>query len=156
VSLESIDERLRAIAEVADALRPLVDLAAQAPALVALAGDSFDDVVRRAMADGIDVERGIVNGAGAALRFGAMMDAEKVREMEALLQSGVLAPSVLKIIGGMGQALLDTVAAQPKPVGMVGLVKAFANPDIQRGLGFLITFAERFGAQLGAPAKWRR
>ena len=39
--------------------------------------DSFDEAMRTAIDKGIDVERGVLNGAEAALRFGATMDAEK-------------------------------------------------------------------------------
>ena len=80
------------MAEVIDALRPLVALAQQAPAMVAMAGDSFDEMMQTALDSGIDVERGLLNGAGAALRFGATMNPEKVRALEALLNSGVLDP----------------------------------------------------------------
>jgi hypothetical protein len=86
-ALQAIDERTRAIAQVVDELRPLLALAQQAPAAVAVAIDSFDEIMRSAQAAGIDVERGVLNGAEAALRFGAVIDAEKVRELDALLRS---------------------------------------------------------------------
>jgi hypothetical protein len=152
-TLRALDERTRAIAEVVDALRPLLPLVAQAPALLATVGDSFDDIMRRAAEHGIDVERGVLNGTSAALRFGATMDAEKVRELQALLDSGVFAPNVLKIIGELGRALTDTAVTPPPAVGVFGLLKAMADPDVQRALGFLITFAERFGARLGQPSR---
>ena len=79
-TLQTIEERTRAIAEVAEGLRPLIALAQQAPAFVAVLIDSFDEAVRTAIDKGIDVERGVLNGAEAALRFGATMDAEKVRD----------------------------------------------------------------------------
>jgi uncharacterized protein YjgD (DUF1641 family) len=77
-----------------------------------------------------------------------MMDAEKVRELNALLNSGVLAPGTLAIVGELGHALTDTAAAPPVDVGPVGLLKALGQPDVQRALGFLVTFAERFGRRL--------
>ena len=89
-TLQTIEERTRAVAELADGLRPLIALAEQAPAFVAVLMDSFDEAMRTASDNGIDVERGLLNGAEAALRFGATMDAEKVRELDALLKSGVL------------------------------------------------------------------
>jgi hypothetical protein len=147
-TLQVIEERTRLIADVAEALRPLIPLAQQAPGLVAIAMDSFDEAVRTAHDKGIDVERGVLNGAEAALRFGAAMDAGKVRELDALLNSGVLAPGTLRIIGELGGALTDTAAARPAPTGVLGLVKALGQPDVQRALGFLVTFAERFGRRL--------
>ena len=99
--------------EVAEGLRPLIALAEQAPAFVAVLMDSFDEAMRMANDKGIDVERGLLNGAEAALRFGATMDAERVRDLDALLKSGVLAPSTLRVIGELGRALTDTAAAPP-------------------------------------------
>ena len=147
-TLQTIEERTRAVSEVTDRLRPLIALAEQAPAFVAVLMDSFDEAMRTASDNGIDVERGLLNGAEAALRFGATMDADKVRELDALLKSGVLAPSTLRIIGELGRALTETAAAPPATAGVLGLLKALGQPDVQRALGFLVTFAERFGRRL--------
>lgn len=147
-TLQIVEERTREIAEVVKALRPLIGLAQQAPPLVAIVMDSFDDAMRTARSNGIDIERGLLNGAEAALRFGATMDAEKVRDLDALLQSGVLAPGPLRIIGELGRALTETAAAPPAPAGALTLLKALGHPDVQRALGFLVTFAERFGRRL--------
>ena len=147
-TLQTIEERTRAIAEVAEALRPLIALAQQAPAFIAVVMDSFDEAIRTAYGKGLDVERGLLNGAEAALRFGATMDAERVRDLDALLKSGVFAPSALRVIGELGRALTDTAAAPPATYGIVGLLKALGQPDVQRALGFLVTFAERFGRRL--------
>ncbi|HXW08374.1 MAG TPA: DUF1641 domain-containing protein [Vicinamibacterales bacterium] len=147
-TLQRIEERTRALAEVTESLRPLVTLAPQIPALVALLMDSFDDAMRVAHENGIDVERGVLNGAEAALRFGATMDAEKVRELDALLRSGVLAPDTLRVVGDLGRALTETAASPPTTLGLMGLLKALGQPDVQRALGFLMTFAGRFGRRL--------
>ena len=147
-TLQTIDQRTRAIAEVAEGLRPLMAFAQQTPAFVAVLMDSFDEAMRAAGGRGIDVERGVLNGAEAALRFGATMNAEKVRELDALLKSGVLAPSTLRIIGELGRALTETAAAPPATAGALGLLKALGQPDVQRALGFVVTFAERFGRRL--------
>ena len=147
-TLQTIEERTRAIAEVAEGLRPLIALARQAPAFIAVVMDSFDEAMRTAYGEGIDVERGLLNGAEAALRFGATMDAERVRELDALLKSGVLAPGTLRVVGELGRALTDTAAAPPATPGVLGLLKALGQPDVQRALGFLVTFAKRFGRRL--------
>ena len=147
-TLQTIEERTRTILEVAEGLRPLIALAQQAPVVVAVLRDSFDEVIRTANNKGIDVERGVLNGAEAALRFGATMDAEKVRDLDALLKSGVLAPGTLRIMGELGRALTETAAAPAATSGLLGLLKALGQPDVQRALGFLVTFAERFGRRL--------
>jgi uncharacterized protein YjgD (DUF1641 family) len=146
--VQSIEERTQTIAAMSDALRPLLALAPQAPALIAVLMDSFDEAMRMAHDKGIDVERGVLNGAEAALRFGVTMDTERVRELDALLNSGVLAPGTLRVVGELGRALTDTAASPPATLGVVGLLKALGQPDVQRALGFLVTFAEHFGRRL--------
>ena len=147
-ALDALTHRVDAMLELLEPLRPLAEVAQQAHALAATAGDSFDDVMREMNESGIDVERGVLNGTAAALRFGAFMDAAKVRELEALLQSGVLDPAALKTIGELGRALSETASARPDPVGPLGLLLALRQPDVQRALGFLMMFAERFGNRL--------
>jgi uncharacterized protein YjgD (DUF1641 family) len=54
----------------------------------------------------------------------------------------------LRVIGELGRALTETAAAPPVTPGILGLLKALGQPDVQRALGFLVTFAERFGVRL--------
>jgi uncharacterized protein YjgD (DUF1641 family) len=42
----------------------------------------------------------------------------------------------------------ETAAAPPVDRGIVGLLRALGQPDVQRALGFLVTVAERFGRRL--------
>ena len=147
-ALETLNERVASIAAFVDTLRPIAELLHQAPALAATLGDAFDDVMRTTMASGIDVERGLINGAGAALRFGATMDAGKVRELEALLHSGVLDPAALRVVGELAGALVLTASAPARQAGPVALLKALGDPNVRRALGFLVAFAERFGSRL--------
>ena len=148
--LESVDQRTRSMADLLEPLRPLAGLADRAAPLAAMVGDSFDDLMRTAIDSGIDVERGLLNGGAAALRFGAVMDAGKVRDIEALLRSGVLDPAVLHVVAGLGRALAETAASPPAALGPLGLLKALGNPEVQRALGFVVAFAERFGRGLAA------
>lgn len=153
-SLESLQARVDATAHLVESLRPVIEIVQQAPALIAMAGDSFDDLVRTAVESGVDVERGVINGAGAALRFGATMDAEKVEAIESLLNSGVLDPVALRVVGDLAHALAATAAAPVAPLGPMGLWKALSQPDVQRALGFMIAVAQRFGQRLdSAPAR---
>jgi hypothetical protein len=54
-ALLTLEERTRASADVAEGLRPLIALARRAPALVAIAMESFDEAVRNAQDKGIEV-----------------------------------------------------------------------------------------------------
>jgi hypothetical protein len=128
-----------------------LELTDRLPALVATVVDSADDFMRAAAAEGIDVERGLLNGAGAALRFGAMMGPEQLDSLEALLHSGVLAPRTVEVIAGVGRALTNGAAEPRRPIGPVGLVRALREPDVQRALGFLVQVARHFGRVLAEP-----
>lgn len=150
-TLEALLERVESIGRTVDALKPLVALAEQAPAIAGMIGDSADDLARTAAEAGVDLERGVIQGATAALRFGATMDADKVTSIEALLKSGVLDPKALRIVGGMAYALAESASAEPARMGPAALLGALRRPDVQRALGFLITFAERFGRGLLEP-----
>lgn len=71
--------------------------------------------------------------------------------LENLLDSGVLEPKALNVIGQAGTALAETVEAGPdaiRPVGTIGLLRALNDPDTQQVLGFLVKFASNFGQKL--------
>lgn len=153
-SLDRVQAQVDSTAQIVESLRPVIEIIQQAPALIAMAGDSFDDLVRSAVDSGVDVERGVINGASAALRFGATMDAQKVDAIESLLNSGVLDPVALRVVGDLGHALADTAASRVAPLGPMGLWKALSQPDVQRALGFMIAVAQRFGQRLDtAPVR---
>ncbi len=132
-------------------LEQALKLADQLPGMVAIGVDAADELVRDLAAKGVDVERGALNGAGAALRFGALMGPAEVDSIEAMLKSGVLDPQVVGLVGRMGESFARAASAPPPPVGLGGLLRALGNPDVKRALGLLLHFAEEFGRQLGTP-----
>lgn len=70
------------------------------------------------------------------------------QEFAGLMNSGVLNPQTLTIVGEAGNALVETMEASHQPVGLFGLMGALRDPDVQRGLGFLVEFGKRFGRKL--------
>lgn len=136
-------------------LEQLLTLADQAPGFVAMGVDAMDDVMRDLQAKGVDVERGVLNGASAALRFGAHIGPEQVDAIEGVLASGVLDPNVVRLIGSMGTSLATAAHAKPAPVGAMGALGALRNPDVKQALGLLLTFAAEFGRHLNAGTRGR-
>ena len=136
---------LRQLLDRANQLQRLLALADQLPGFFALAVDAADDVVARAAADGLDIERGMLNGAHAAIRFGAIMGPAEVDSLEALLHSGVLDPAAVRVIGGIGRSLATSARAEHPRVGPLAALRALRDPDIQRALGFLLGVAKQFG-----------
>lgn len=72
-------------------------------------------------------------------------------EFDALMNSGVFSPKTVGIVGQAGNALVDSYEANqadPKSVGMFGLLKAINDPDVQRALGFAVRFGKQFGQSI--------
>ncbi len=78
-----------------------------------------------------------------------LADVTQMDEFQALLQSGVLAPETLKVVGQAGDALVESKSGA-EPIGPIGLLRAIQDPDVQRSLGFLIAFSKAFGKKLDA------
>lgn len=136
-------------------LGSLLTLADQAPGFVAVGVDAAAEVMRELQARGVDVERGVLNGASAALRFGAHIGPAQVDAIEGVLTSGVLDPNVVQLIGTMGASLATAASSHPAPVGPMGALGALRNPDVQQALGLLLTFAAEFGRHLNAGTRGR-
>lgn len=72
-------------------------------------------------------------------------------EFDALMQSGVLSPETLTVVGQAGDALVESrqeAAQSDQRIGIFGLLRALNDPDIQRSLNFLLTFSKKFGRKL--------
>lgn len=136
-------------------LEQLLSLADQAPGFVAMGVDAMDELVHDLRERGVDVERGVLNGASAALRFGAHIGPDQVDAIEGVLTSGMLDPNVVQMIGRLGASLNTAANARPQPVGLVGALGALRNPDVKQALGLLLTFAAEFGRQLNSVPQGR-
>jgi uncharacterized protein YjgD (DUF1641 family) len=141
-------DRLDTLNRALDTVQRVADLAEQAPKFIAMAVDSADEVVRHGAMAGIDIEKGVIQGTAAALRFGATMGPEKVQALEALLESEVLDPPALRVIGQLAGALSAAARTTTRPMGPLGLLKALAHPDMQRALGFLSDVGKHLGQRL--------
>jgi hypothetical protein len=136
---------LSALLDRVDAAERLLAVADAAPGFVAMAVDTADELMREAQASGLDVEKGLAQGAGAAIRFGAMMGPEQVASVEALLRSGLLDPTVVRVVGSVGGALAVAAAEPPTQVGPLGLLRGLRDPDVRRALGLLLHLAAALG-----------
>jgi len=136
-------------------LEQLLTLADQAPGFMALSVDAMDDVMRDLQGRGVDVEAGLLNGASAALRFGAHIGPAQVDAIEGVLTSGMLDPHVVTLIGRMGASLATAADAAPAPVGIGGMLGALRDPHVRQALGLLLTFAAEFGRHLDSGTRRR-
>ena len=61
------------------------------------------------------------------------------------MNSGILNPKAVHIVAQAGCALAECKEDRPGKIGIIGLIKALGNRDVQSALGFLISFGKRFG-----------
>lgn len=142
----------RALASVLDRsehLERLSALAENAPDAIATAVDILDAEYARAAARGYDPEEIVRQALSSLARLGELFQSE---EFDALLKSGVLDPEALEIVGSLGSALVESQKearrGETPRRGLFGLLGALRDPDVQRAIGFVTTFAKRFGQKL--------
>jgi uncharacterized protein YjgD (DUF1641 family) len=119
----------------------------QAPGMIAMFVDVADEMFKEAIDAGVDVEKGIIQGAKAAIAFGQILGPHELESIKALVTSGVLEPKAVNAVAGAGRALAASQETPAKPIGPLGLVRSLRDPDIQKALGFLIKFAKYFGRE---------
>jgi hypothetical protein len=77
-------------------------------------------------------------------------------EFDALMNSGILSPETVSVVGKAGSALTESYRAttstttEPQKIGLFGLLRLLNDPDIQRSLTLLTTFAKTFGNKIDA------
>mgnify|MGYP001825390074 CR=1 FL=1 len=154
-----LDTRLRTLSELLErmtrpeALAPLmmmVELSEQAKPAVATFTDVLDETMARAASEGMEIEWLVESSKNAILKLAQLATS---REVQALLDSGMLDPAALSTLGMTARAVADA-SAEPAPrVGMLGALRASRQPSVQRALGFLIRRAEIVGENLANAPK---
>lgn len=98
--------------------------------------DAFKGVDLQSLAASVATLSGSVVGATPALNT--------------LLTSKLTDPQTAQLLASVGDALVDGKAgAANPPKGLYGLYKATKDPDVARGLGFLLAVAKSFGRRVG-------
>ncbi len=137
---------LSALLDRMDRVEQMLELVDQAPQVAALAADSLDEAYMELREVGVDPETLVRGGLRVAAKLSQLMASP---EYDALLESGILEPRTLKAMGAMGQALAEAQAQPPPRLGPWGLLRALGDAHVQRATGFLVRFAQAFGARLG-------
>src|SRR5439155_27248699 len=75
--------------------------------------------------------------------------------LDRLLHSPLTDPQTAEALAEVGSALLEgkqAAAADPRgPKGVFALMRVTKDPDVSRGLGFMIQIARAFGRSLAPP-----
>ena len=126
-----------------DQIQLLLDLADQAPGILAAVVDTFDQVIRRAEDAGIDVDARIRSTYGLG---------EKLTSPETVDALGnVLDPGAVSVVGMLGQTLAkcrDECLSQPEPPskGILDLYRMSRTDDGKRAIAFLVNFGRLWGS----------
>lgn len=138
----------RVLTKLIDNLDKLETLLDDGPKLVAAAADTLDGMYAAALAAGINGEQLVRDGIRAAGRLTDLLHSE---EFHALMDSGMLSPETLTVLGCAANAIA-TSRQHIEPMGPVAAIRALADPDTQRAIGFLTAFASKFGENLDGTA----
>lgn len=75
--------------------------------------------------------------------------------LDRLLHSPLTDPQTAEVLAEIGEALLEgkrAAAADPRgPKGVFALMRVTKDPDVSRGLGFMVQIARAFGKRLATP-----
>ncbi|MCB0549564.1 MAG: DUF1641 domain-containing protein [Phaeodactylibacter sp.] len=128
--------------EMVEQLNSLLKLAQQAPGILAMAVDVMDDGFRQTANNGIDLATLSKKGLTVAKRTADLVDSE---EFDALLHSDLFNPKTLDVLSVVSGALTQCRMDPPKRAGVFKLLGAVRDPEIQKAIGFLLSFGRNFG-----------
>jgi uncharacterized protein YjgD (DUF1641 family) len=145
-AMEQLLEQLPQLAKIAR-------FADEMPSILATLVDVIDDYQHRFEADGIDVEKALVNGLHATLWLGSQIKSEHLKRIGDLLASDILNPHAVNVVDNAAKSLTSAQASIGEPghasrIGVFGLLGAIRKPEIQRSLAFAVRFGEFFGKNL--------
>mgnify|MGYP001813780932 FL=1 len=169
----SVDERLGSLVnlflkvtepETVSALSRLIDrlpqleeasrLLDEVPNLLAVVTDLVDEFAANLKSQGVELEKSISQGLHALLWLGCRVSEDELERLGYLLRSDVLDPNALEVVGHAATSLArcqrETCEQRTSDrIGLIGLLKALRDPNLQRTVGFGVRFAKCFGDSNG-------
>lgn len=138
-------EVVEMLADRAELAQKAILAADHGPGFVAMVVDTFDELVARAAAEGVSVETVVGRTVEAGRSFAMFVQSD---QFSALMESGVLDPRAIEIIGRAGKALADVSELEPAKTGLFGAWRAASDGDVKRTINFVTRVAKRFGQLL--------
>lgn len=126
-----------------DRLELLIEHVEQAPQLVAMLGDIFDDFARSAQSQGVQLDEVAKN-----LQFALLGAARNAKALGAFFDSGMLSPHAVDLLAKMAAALSSAATQGVKPIGFFGALGAMREPRVQQALGMLVSMGRSLGDAL--------
>lgn len=166
----SIAEKLTAPAMV-EKLNTVLEFTDQAPGLISIGMDAVDDQLRRASANGVDVEERLKNALHVAEKLTAPEMTEKLdqlliladqapgliamaadsfdEQMKKLNLSTIDVDGLLEIARQASVAVSDAKQMpEAKVGGIFSMLRTMKDPDRQKAIGFVMNIAKAYGKQL--------
>lgn len=144
-------DALTRLAGKVEALEAAADVAVQVPGLFATAVDSADGLAAKLPFDALEAQDRLIRLARITEKLSrpqnlALLErlVDHVFIVENLIESDVLDPGAVSVVGAAGAALRDTRDDAPAPVGPLGLLGALFDVEVQRAISFGLQFARRF------------
>jgi hypothetical protein len=128
--------------------------------LAAFVLDSIDGLLRRSDTIGQALSDDVQD-----LKKASQPDLLKLKEVlqampalvtagQTLVRSGMLEPKTVEVLGTIGRSAAasyeeaHTAPKDPKPLGVLGLLKAIKDPDVNRALTFVLHMSKAYGQSL--------
>jgi uncharacterized protein YjgD (DUF1641 family) len=149
-----LDDRLQGIVALVERVtRPetlaqlhlALDLLDSAPGLLAVAGDSFDELADEVAARGIPLEA-IVPELRRTLDL--VLQLVTNTQIRQLLDSDLLLPGAIAALGTAARAMASAAQAPETRLGLLSTLSALREPEVQRAVGFAVDIARRFGSNV--------
>ena len=147
----------------------LAVLAANAPTLAALSAmasallargpeisDNVNALVRQLREEGAGDETKLGEAIGSLVALAPLAGSLAARQetITGFVDSPVLDPEVVRVIGCAGSAALEadkqTRGQHAQVGGVFAMMKQLKDPEVQQGLAFLFAFAKNFGKNQGS------
>lgn len=141
-------DTLDAIVSLTESLKDLGPLVEKVKLLedgISIFADSFDEISAQAMTKGFEIEDFSNQLKKLSL---LLINAFESGAFTNLLDSGILDPRAIETVGAVGRSMAVSSEARRVEVGPLRALTSLMDRDIQRALGFLLTFATHFGRTL--------
>ncbi len=134
--VERLEQVLSRLERLEQRLGPILDQLDQAPGMLAMLGDMFDEYARRAASEGISLEQSGLNLLQLTLKLGQELGPEQAASLVQLLRVAAGNPQTAELLTkltaaavpaptGSGQA---PAASPPAKLGLFGLLRVLKEP----------------------------
>lgn len=169
-TLESLDRIISRMETIEKVLEKLEVIMERGPGLLAMIGDTADDLYRNADEQGISFDERIRNTFSLLDKITARdtvdklevmvnladkmpgiiaMSADVVDEfMQKSIEKGLEPEAIAETVMASAYALSEARAQPEKPLGLYGLFRSMCDPDRQKAMGFFMHFFKSFGKRL--------